>query len=290
MVAAHAVSTSSTHQRRIAATPKKRPAPTTAASVAAAKMEQGNAFVRANKRSKGAAAGGAGVNGKAAASTPGKAAAAVATIPGAGGAGGAGSASTGGAAYTRGMFLAFVDNALQERRMVSRATFSRCRARWMADNRRFPSVCVDNTQGRSDAYNELVSQFKALSSPATSASSAAGQGTPSLATLKSWIEALTHVVAQLDRSHLSLVDAIIALPWTTIQDEAFVHSYCKFVQALLCTRSEFVQMTLERIVKGFRFRGCRRLSCSSQPSCADGGPRTTRIHQHVHARRVVIAQ
>lgn len=123
MVAAHSVSTSSTHQRHIAATPKKRPPPTTTSSVATAKMEQGNAFVRANKRSK-VAGGAAGANGKAM-STPGKGAAAAAaavaataTIPGAG-SGGAGAASTGGAAYTRGMFLAFVDNALQERRMVS---------------------------------------------------------------------------------------------------------------------------------------------------------------------------
>lgn len=33
-----------------------------------------------------------------------------------------------------------------------------------------------------------------------------------------------------------------------------VYAYSRFVQALLCSRSEFVQMTLEKIVRGFRFR------------------------------------
>lgn len=51
-------------------------------------------------------------------------------------------------------------------------------------------------------------------------------------------------------------------------DEAFVNSHMRFVRALLTTRSEFVQMALEKIVKGFRFRKClsalhrtRRFSC-----------------------------
>ena len=64
---------------------------------------------------------------------------------------------------------------------------------------------------------------------------------------------MTHVVAQLDRSHSSLVEAAISVPWT-MMDEAFAHAYMRFVQALLCSRSEFVQTTLEKIVKGFRFR------------------------------------
>lgn len=67
------------------------------------------------------------------------------------------------------------------------------------------------------------------------------------------MEALTHVVAQLDRSHSTLVDAILSLPWTSM-DDSFVYAYSRFVQALLCSRSEFVGVALEKIVKAFRFR------------------------------------
>lgn len=37
-------------------------------------------------------------------------------------------------------------------------------------------------------------------------------------------------------------------------EESFVNAHMRFVRALLTSRSEFVQMTLEKIVKGFRFR------------------------------------
>lgn len=37
-------------------------------------------------------------------------------------------------------------------------------------------------------------------------------------------------------------------------DESFVNSHMRFVRALLTSRSEFVQMAMEKIVKGFRFR------------------------------------
>lgn len=60
-------------------------------------------------------------------------------------------------------------------------------------------------------------------------------------------------MAQLDRSHSTLVEAAISVPWT-MMDEAFANAYMRFVQALLCSRSEFVQTTLEKIIKGFRFR------------------------------------
>ncbi len=107
------------------------------------------------------------------------------------------------------------------------------------------------SKGSNEGYNELVAQFRAWSSPAGESTSATP--TPSSATLKSWTEALTHVLAQLDRSHSTLVEAAISVPWT-MMDEAFANAYMRFVQALLCSRSEFVQTTLEKIVKGFRFR------------------------------------
>lgn len=71
--------------------------------------------------------------------------------------------------------------------------------------------------------------------------------------LKSLTDALTHVVAQLDRSHSSLVDAVVSLPWTSL-DESFVQTYTRFVRALLTTRVEFVQAVLDKIIRGFRFR------------------------------------
>ena len=37
-------------------------------------------------------------------------------------------------------------------------------------------------------------------------------------------------------------------------DEPVVQTYMRFVQALLCSRSEFVQMVIDKIVKSFRFR------------------------------------
>lgn len=134
-------------------------------------------------------------------------------------------------------------------------------------------------QGNNEHYNELVGQFRAISGSATAFSSTyppssstatttpSNKEQPTQQTLKLWMEALIHVVAQLDRSHSVLIDSIISLPWTTM-DESLVNTYTRFVQALLTSRSEFVAMTLEKIVKGFRFRefhlgDCRRVACNT---------------------------
>lgn len=50
-------------------------------------------------------------------------------------------------------------------------------------------------------------------------------------------------------------------------DESFVNSHMRFVRALLTSRSEFVQMTLEKIVKGFRFRKLATSNSTSSILC-----------------------
>ncbi|CAG8681198.1 10839_t:CDS:2, partial [Acaulospora colombiana] len=62
------------------------------------------------------------------------------------------------------------------------------------------------------------------------------------AQLNNWLLALSHVVSQLDKRYVALVESIIHMPWTTSPDETFVKSYVNFVGMLVSARTEWVNM------------------------------------------------
>ncbi|TFK22355.1 RNA polymerase I-specific transcription initiation factor RRN3 [Coprinopsis marcescibilis] len=114
----------------------------------------------------------------------------------------------------RDMYLAFVNNALRER-----------------------------SQGKSGPFDELVNQFALKPSSADSLQNQPGQ-------LRFWILALSHVVSRLERSHSALVEAIVNMPWTTL-DSVTVKSYTVFIGMLLSARPEYLSLVLSKIVQGF---------------------------------------
>jgi RNA polymerase I-specific transcription initiation factor RRN3 len=73
------------------------------------------------------------------------------------------------------------------------------------------------------------------------------------AQLRVWLLALSHTVSRLERRHSALVDAIVNLPWITM-DNAFVKSYTVFVGMLLSARPEYLSPILGKIAEGFTYR------------------------------------
>jgi RNA polymerase I specific transcription initiation factor RRN3 len=92
-----------------------------------------------------------------------------------------------------------------------------------------------------------VSQFLPVSE-----SSGTGAGMPVMQ-LRLWVSALSHVVSQLERTHSALVEAVISMPWTTM-DSIFVKSYISFVGMLVSARPEYLSLVLEKTARGFTFR------------------------------------
>ncbi|KAM0751693.1 RNA polymerase I-specific transcription initiation factor RRN3 [Meredithblackwellia eburnea MCA 4105] len=142
--------------------------------------------------------------------------------------------------YKKGMFLAFIDDAFARR-----------------------------AKGDNVRYSELIAQFRSLLPSATkrpdqppSSSSLAAPAGPSSSSpnadpaspqLKVWLDALTHVVSKLDKTHAPLVETIISLPWATL-DDSFVAAYVRFIGALVSARTEWLRPVLEKCVKGFKYR------------------------------------
>jgi RNA polymerase I-specific transcription initiation factor RRN3 len=104
-----------------------------------------------------------------------------------------------------------------------------------------------------ESYNQLLAQFKPYLSSDYSRTGESGEEQRSPRQLQSWLEALSYVVSQLDSQHASLVDIILSLPWTKL-DDGFVATYVKFVGGLVSSRPEWAKSVLERIVKGFKYR------------------------------------
>lgn len=99
----------------------------------------------------------------------------------------------------------------------------------------------------SEPFDELVNQFSA-------------KATPQPAQLRLWISALSHVVSRLERTHAALVQAVVSMPWTTM-DSATVKSYTVFIGMLLSARPEYLSLVLEKITHGFTYRAlsfCRK--------------------------------
>jgi len=80
-----------------------------------------------------------------------------------------------------------------------------------------------------------------------------------------WISALSHVVSRLERIHSALPEAIIAMPWTTM-DNQFVKSYTSFIGMLVSARPEYLSLVLERIVRGLTYCACDCLIAHTDPS------------------------
>ncbi|KAF8524664.1 RNA polymerase I-specific transcription initiation factor RRN3 [Hysterangium stoloniferum] len=122
--------------------------------------------------------------------------------------------------YKKDMYLAFVNNAL-----------------------------LQKLKGNSEPFDELVNQF---SSANTSEYGEASIGMPATQ-LRLWISALSHVVSQIERTHSALIQAIVGMPWTTM-DAGFVKAYVAFIGMLVSARPEYLSLVLERIARGFTFR------------------------------------
>ena len=73
------------------------------------------------------------------------------------------------------------------------------------------------------------------------------------AQIRHWIAALPHVVSRLERTHASLVHAIVNMPWT-ILDNATVKSYTIFIGMLLSAKPEYLSYVLAMIAQGFTYR------------------------------------
>ncbi|THH19901.1 hypothetical protein EW146_g1348 [Bondarzewia mesenterica] len=114
------------------------------------------------------------------------------------------------------MYLAFVNNALQQKAL-----------------------------GNSDAFDELVDQFS-LEKPASDSLSPIPQ-------LRLWIQALMHVVSRLDRSHSALIEAIVRMPWMTMET-SFVKSYTSFIGVLVSARPEYLSLVLGKVAQGFTYQ------------------------------------
>ena len=133
------------------------------------------------------------------------------------------------------MHLAFVNNALQQKAMV-----------WCTQIVQ-RSVTHTVYQGISDAFDELVDQFNPRKFT-PDAPSPAPQ-------LRLWILALSHVVSRLERVHSALVEAIVNMPWTTM-DTSFVKSYTNFIGMLVSARPEYLSLVLGKIAQGLTYRMC----------------------------------
>ncbi|KAF9464841.1 RNA polymerase I-specific transcription initiation factor RRN3 [Collybia nuda] len=140
--------------------------------------------------------------------------------------------------YRKDMYLAFVHNALQQK-----------------------------AEGTSDSFDELVNQFNP--------ESLSTQGIPQLTQLRLWILALSHVVSRLERVHSALVDAIVNMPWTTL-DTATVKSYTVFIGMLVSARPEYLSLVLSKVAQGFTHQSGLQTLDAAMPE-GSTSPMTRRI-------------
>jgi hypothetical protein len=79
--------------------------------------------------------------------------------------------------------------------------------------------------------------------------------------LRLWLLALSHVLSRLERRHAPLVEAIVSIAWTTM-DDSFVKSYTMFIGMLLSAKPEYLSLVLGKVAQGFTYRAVH-----SRPSC-----------------------
>ncbi|CAE6513453.1 unnamed protein product [Rhizoctonia solani] len=138
--------------------------------------------------------------------------------------------------FRKDMYLTFVKNALKER-----------------------------LKGNSEPFQELVGQF----SPAKLNEAGAGSTTQ----LRAWIAALSNVVSSLERPHAPLIEAVLATPWTTL-DDVFAITYTNFIGVLVSARPEYLASVLSRCVQGFTYQS---YEASGRCSTESSTPLTRRV-------------
>ncbi|KAK0190546.1 RNA polymerase I-specific transcription initiation factor RRN3 [Armillaria mellea] len=124
----------------------------------------------------------------------------------------------------------------------------------------------EKATGRSERFDDLVNQFNPKAASQTSAQ------------LRAWILTLSHVVSRLERVHYALIEAIVRMPWTTM-DTATVKSYTIFIGMLLSARPEYLSLVLGMIAQGFTYQSCAQALDAS----ASSGPMTRRtVYDRLH--------
>ena len=88
--------------------------------------------------------------------------------------------------------------------------------------------------------------------------------------MRVWIAALSHTVSRLERTHSALVEALVNMPWTTL-DSATVKSYTVFIGMLLSARPEYLSLVLGKIAQGFTHRASP--SSTRQPTSLMRNPK-----------------
>ncbi|KAF8897780.1 RNA polymerase I-specific transcription initiation factor RRN3 [Infundibulicybe gibba] len=140
--------------------------------------------------------------------------------------------------YRKDMYLSFVNDALEQK-----------------------------AKGSGEPFDELVSQFN----PKKSRDGSSAQS----AQLRFWILALCHVVSRLERHHSALVEAIVNLPWTTL-DNATVKSYTVFMGMLISARPEYLSLVLGKIAQGFTHQSMLQVLDAGLPETSTS-PLTRRV-------------
>ncbi|KAJ7228301.1 RNA polymerase I-specific transcription initiation factor RRN3 [Mycena pura] len=102
------------------------------------------------------------------------------------------------------------------------------------------NALLQKANGTGEPFDELVNQFNTKNAPQP-------------AQLRLWISALSHVVSRLERSHAALVQAVLSIPWTTM-DGATVNAYTVFIGMLLSARPEYLSLVLGKITHGFTYQ------------------------------------
>jgi len=109
---------------------------------------------------------------------------------------------------------------------------------------------AERVNGKFERYDQLLGQFD----PLVASHSTTDPSPPdvSIERVQGWLSALTYMISQLDRSHSHLVEKVVSLPWTILDDQ-FVSVFSRFVNGLVSARSEWVQIVLENLVQGFHY-------------------------------------
>nr|GAT45355.1 RNA polymerase I-specific transcription initiation factor RRN3 [Mycena chlorophos] len=124
------------------------------------------------------------------------------------------------------------------------------------------NALVQKAKGVREPFDELVNQFNTKNAPQP-------------AQLRLWISALSHVVSRLERTHAPLVQAVVNLPWTTM-DGATVKTYSVFIGTLLSARPEYLSLVLGKITHGFTYHSGLQALDANTPE-GSSSPLTRRI-------------
>ncbi|KAF8312683.1 RNA polymerase I-specific transcription initiation factor RRN3 [Clavulina sp. PMI_390] len=103
---------------------------------------------------------------------------------------------------------------------------------------------MKKSEGDTGPYDLLVRKF--TSNSALKEASSAQE-------LLLLVNALSHVVSQLDRRHSTLVNAVVCLHWV-VADAQFVKSYITLMGLLLSAQSQYGTAVLERAVQGLTYQ------------------------------------